>query len=104
MEERKGKEKKIKEKKEMKGEKERKGEKGKKMKKGKKMRKNKRDEEDPCMEEKKKKRIRFLVFRQSEVVCPRIKVGILNKGRCQKQKRYGFILHWFLISAQKVQF
>ena len=40
----------------MKGEKERKGEKGKKMKKGKKMRKNKRDEEDPCMEEKKKKK------------------------------------------------
>ena len=32
------------------------------------------------MEGKEKKRLRFLVFRQSKVVSPRIKVGILDES------------------------
>ena len=44
------------------------------------MRKNKREEENPCVEEEKKKGFRFPMFQQSEVASPRIKVGLLDES------------------------
>ena len=80
VEERKGKEKKRE--KERKGGKEKKGEKKKRKEERKERRGKKKKEKSVCRGERgnKGKGLRFSVFRRSEVVSPRIKVGLLNES------------------------
>ena len=40
----------------------------------------KKEEGNPCVEKGKKKGLRFPVFQRSEVVSPRIKVGLLDES------------------------